>query len=101
MKTFGVKPYYDTYRDNFKVGEMDAFNVVGFIEGTDTTLKNEVIVLGAHYDHIGYAKAIENDSIANGANDNAAGTSAVMAIAKYFATKKNNKRKYYDRFVFC
>jgi len=92
LKAFGVKPYYETYRDNFKVGEMDAFNVVGFIEGTDATLKNEVIVLGAHYDHIGSAKAVENDSIANGANDNAAGTSAVMAIAKYFATKKSNKR---------
>lgn len=92
LKSYGVKPYYDTYRDNFKIGETNAFNVIGFIEGTDKNLKNEVIILGAHYDHIGKAKIVESDSIANGANDNAAGTSAVLAMAKYFAAKKNNKR---------
>ncbi|MDG5492300.1 M20/M25/M40 family metallo-hydrolase [Psychroserpens sp. SPM9] len=92
LKSYGVKPYYDTYRDHFKIGETNAFNVVGFIEGTDKTLKNEVIILGAHYDHIGKAKIVEGDSIANGANDNAAGTSAVLAMAKYFAAKKTNKR---------
>lgn len=92
LKSYGVKPYYETYRDNFKIGEIDAFNVVGFIEGTDKTLKDEVIILGAHYDHIGKGRIVDGDSIANGANDNAAGTSAVMAIAKYFAAKKSNKR---------
>ncbi|MEH6535864.1 MAG: M20/M25/M40 family metallo-hydrolase [Psychroserpens sp.] len=92
LKSYGVKAYYDTYRDDFKIGETDAFNVIGFIEGTDKNLKDEVIILGAHYDHIGQVKTVEGDSIANGANDNAAGTSAVLAMAKYFAAKKNNKR---------
>lgn len=100
FKSFGVKPYYESYRDNFKVQDMDAFNVVGYLEGNDPDLKNEVIIIGAHYDHIGQGTGItrfggklaENDSIANGANDNATGTAAVMAIAKYFAAKKNNKR---------
>lgn len=92
FKEIGVKPYFETYRDNFKIDSLDAFNVVGYIEGTDPKLKEELVILGAHYDHIGIMKAIENDSIANGANDNAAGTSAVLAIAKYFATKKSNKR---------
>jgi len=99
FKEFGVKPYFETYRDNFKIDSIDAFNVVGYIEGIDSKLKEEVIILGAHYDHVGAGKEIfavkgvvENDSIANGANDNAAGTSAVMAMAKYFAAKKNNKR---------
>lgn len=89
---FGIKPYFETYRDNFKVDSLDAFNVVGYLEGKDEKLKDEFIILGAHYDHIGYGKAVENDSIANGANDNAAGTSAVIAMAKYFAHKTNNKR---------
>lgn len=102
FKSFGIKPYFETYRDDFKIDGLDAFNIVGFIEGTDEDLKDEVIILGAHYDHIGYGKdakrksrkgnITETDSIANGANDNASGTSVVIAMAKYFAAKKNNKR---------
>ncbi len=104
FKDLGVKPYFETYRDHFQftntrpkdVSEMNkevkAFNVVGFLEGSDPVLKNEIIILGAHYDHIGEGKAVEGDLIANGANDNAAGTSAVLALAKYFSAKKNNKR---------
>jgi len=93
LESFGVKPYYDTYRDNFKVKELDAYNVVGYLEGTDPKLKNEVVVIGAHYDHIGLrARPVENDSIGNGANDNATGTATVLAMAKYFGTAKNNKR---------
>ena len=92
FESYGVKPYFETFRDNFKLDSLDAFNVVGVIEGVDETLKNEYIVIGAHYDHIGYGKPVESDSIANGANDNATGTAGVMAMAKYFATRKNNKR---------
>ncbi|WP_082041767.1 M28 family peptidase [Lacinutrix sp. Hel_I_90] len=92
FKTFGLKPYFDTFRDNFKVGELEAFNVVGLVEGNDSQLKNEYIVIGAHYDHIGSIKAVAGDSIANGANDNAAGTSAVLAMAKHFGKNKTNKR---------
>jgi len=92
FQSYGIKPYFETYRDSFKVKELDAFNVVGFIEGNDPKLKNEVIILGAHYDHIGFSRKGGEDIIANGANDNAAGTSAVIALAKYFSEKKNNKR---------
>ena len=92
LKSYGLKPYYETYRDSFKAKGLDAFNVVAYLEGNDSSLKDEVVILGAHYDHIGKSAVVENDSIANGANDNAAGTSAVLAMARYFATKKNNKR---------
>ncbi|MEO6346948.1 MAG: M28 family peptidase [Aquaticitalea sp.] len=92
FKAYGVKPYFETYRDNFKVGEKDAYNIIGVVEGTDPTLKNEYILLGAHYDHIGFGKKVGNDSIANGANDDASGTSAVLAMSRYFAEKKTNKR---------
>ena len=92
FKDFGVKPYFETYRDNFKVGTLDAFNVVGVLEGNDAKLKNEYIVIGAHYDHIGSSKEVNGDTLANGANDNAAGTSAVLAMAKYFGKNKTNKR---------
>lgn len=92
FKAHGLKPFFDTYRDNFEIGELDAYNVVGYLEGTDPKLKDEFILIGAHYDHIGTAKAINGDTIANGANDNAAGTSAVLSLAKYFTKQKANKR---------
>jgi len=92
LQSFGVKPYFETYRDDFKIADKDAFNIVGFIEGNDSKLKEEIIIIGAHYDHIGFKLPFETDSIANGANDNAAGTSTVLTMANYFASKKNNKR---------
>ncbi|MGB6269908.1 MAG: M28 family peptidase [Olleya sp.] len=92
FKSYGLKPYFETFRDNFTVADMDAYNVVGYLEGNDAKLKEEFIVIGAHYDHIGKSKIVENDSIANGANDNAAGTTGVLALAKYFGAKKTNKR---------
>jgi Zn-dependent M28 family amino/carboxypeptidase len=87
-----IKPYFETYRDTFNVKDFVGYNIVGFIEGNDPTLKNEIVIIGAHYDHIGFGKKVDNDSIANGANDNAAGTSAVLAFAEYFAKEKSNKR---------
>ncbi|WP_034059863.1 M28 family metallopeptidase [Lacinutrix jangbogonensis] len=92
FKTYGLKPYFETYRDNFKFGALDAYNVVGYLEGTDPKLKDEFILIGAHYDHLGSAKDVNGDTIANGANDNAAGTSGVLSLAKYFSEKKTNKR---------
>lgn len=92
FKEIGVKPYFDTYRDSFTVKGKNAFNVIGYIEGTDPDLKNEFVILGAHYDHIGFAEAVNGDTIANGANDNAAGVGTVMTMAKYFAKTKSNKR---------
>jgi len=92
FKSYGLKPYFETYRDNFAIGEMSAYNVVGFLEGTDPKLKNEFILIGAHYDHIGIVKDVNGDTIANGANDNAAGTSGVLSLAKYISKQKSNKR---------
>lgn len=92
LKSYAVKPYFETYRDNFKANEKDAFNIIGYIEGNDPNLKDEFIILGAHYDHIGFGTKVGNDSIANGANDDATGVSAVLAMARYFAEKKTNKR---------
>lgn len=87
-----LQPYFKTYRDSFPVGDKQAFNIVGIVEGNDPKLKDEYVILGAHYDHIGEAKAVDGDTIANGANDNAAGTVAVLEIAKKFAALDNNKR---------
>ena len=65
---------------------VDGKNVVAWIEGTDPNLKNEYVLLSAHYDHVGVGTPdAQGDSIYNGARDNAVGTVAVMNAAKYFA----------------
>lgn len=61
-------------------------NVLAWVEGTDPALKNEFVLLSAHYDHVGVGKPdAEGDSIFNGARDNAVGTIAVLNAARYFA----------------
>ena len=60
-------------------------NVIGILEGSDPVLKNEWIILSAHFDHIGTGKPVNGDSIYNGADDNATGTVTVMALAKMLA----------------
>lgn len=92
FKKYGISPYFDTYRDNFDAKGVETFNVVGVLKGTDEKLAKEFVVLGAHFDHIGKGKEVNGDVIANGANDNAAGSSAVISLAKQFAQLKNNKR---------
>src|SRR5690606_21562351 len=87
-----IKPYFETYRNDFKVNVLDAYNIVGYIEGNDPNLKNEVVIIGAHYDHLGLSEKVENDNIANGANDNASGVGGVLLIAQHFAKAKTNKR---------
>lgn len=92
FKKNNIKPYFETYRDTFKLEEIIGYNVVGVVEGNDPKLKNEYIILGGHYDHIGFGKEVNGDKIANGANDDASGTIAAMEFAKYFAQTKTNKR---------
>ena len=66
-------------------------NVVGILPGKSKP--DEYVVFAAHYDHLGIGRPAANgDSIYNGANDNAAGTTAVMMLAKYFSELKNNER---------
>lgn len=64
-------------------------NLVAFIEGSDPVLRKEIIVVGAHLDHIGEGTpGADGDGIYNGADDNASGSSAVLAISKALAKAK-------------
>ncbi len=65
-------------------------NVVGIIPGT--TRPDEMVLFSAHYDHIGILPPVEGDSIANGADDNASGTAAVIELARYFKKAENHHR---------
>lgn len=64
-------------------------NVVGMLKGK--TRPNELVLVSAHYDHIG-VEGSRGDSVYNGANDNASGTAAVLALARYFAQRGDNDR---------
>jgi Zn-dependent M28 family amino/carboxypeptidase len=65
-------------------------NVVGIIRGKSK--QEERVVFSAHYDHLGIGKPKDQDSIYNGANDDASGTTAVIALAKYFKKMKQPER---------
>jgi peptidase M28-like protein len=66
-------------------------NVVGVLPGKSK--KDEYVVFSGHYDHLGIGKPNKDqDSIYNGANDDAAGTTAVIMLGRYFSQLKNNER---------
>lgn len=73
-----------------EVSETSMFNVVGVLPGKSKP--NEYVVFSGHYDHLGIIKAVNQDSIANGADDDASGTTAVIELANYFSKKKDNER---------
>ena len=70
--------------------ELNLFNVIGFLEGNEK--KDEIVVISAHYDHLGMKSTGSGDLIFNGANDNATGVAAVLTLAEYFKSKNNNSR---------
>ncbi|MEH6304541.1 M20/M25/M40 family metallo-hydrolase [Olivibacter sp. CPCC 100613] len=65
-------------------------NVVGILPGKSKP--NEFVIFSGHYDHIGILKPVGQDSIANGADDDASGITAVISLAKIFAKQKDNER---------
>ncbi len=73
------------------LNEVKLSNVVGVLQGKSR--KDEYVIFSAHYDHLGIGKPdAKGDSIYNGANDDAAGTTAVIMLSKYFSQLKNNER---------
>lgn len=65
---------------------LNATNVAGMVQGHDPELRNEYIVIGAHYDHIGFWPNLTGEErVFNGADDNASGTAMMMELARYFA----------------
>jgi Zn-dependent M28 family amino/carboxypeptidase len=83
------RPNY--YRNVYlKSNEMSVYNVIGVLKGK--SLPNEYVIISAHYDHLGIDHKKEGDNIYNGANDNASGTTAVLALAEYFKKLDNNER---------
>ena len=108
LKSLGIRPVGDSYYHPFEVyhaerqkkgqrwqvepdsiaklkqvvhQKLSLNNVLGMIEGKN---KNEYVIVGAHYDHLGIDPFLDGDEIYNGADDNASGVSAVLQIARAF-----------------
>jgi len=90
FQRIGLKTQYSEYLQYFSFGNRRenkkyeaAVNVIGFLPGLDS---RKIIVITAHYDHVGVGKKnSKDDSIYNGADDNASGTAALLALAEYFS----------------
>ena len=95
----GLKPFNNSnFRQSFKhinrrsekKEELDLFNIIGLLEGT--SLREEFVIISAHYDHLGQIEGGKGDLVFNGANDNATGVAAMIMLAEYFKKAKINKR---------
>lgn len=81
----GLKPFFADYRQPFE----QYTNIVALIEGCDPVLKDEYIVLGAHYDHLG----VKRGKIYNGADDNASGSAALIEIARELCGRRSSLKR--------
>lgn len=88
FREMGLKPVAPSvdlihnYTFTSRQNQVNERNVIGLLEGSDPAFKDEYIVLSAHFDHVGIKMGSKPDSIYNGADDNAAGTAAIIGIAK-------------------
>jgi aminopeptidase YwaD len=77
--------------------QVPAYNVIGILEGSDRSLKNESVVIGAHYDHLGHggdgSLAPRSGEIHHGADDNASGTAGVLELARVFTSQRPRPKR--------
>jgi hypothetical protein len=71
----------------------EAPNTIGVLRGSDPDLRDEYVLITAHMDHVGVGRAVDGDSIYNGADDDGSGTVTVVEIARAFASLKNAPRR--------
>ena len=81
----------DTFPDSAKEF-ISARNLIGIVHGSDPTVADEVIVVGAHFDHVGVGRPVDGDSIYNGADDDASGVVAVLEAARDLASGRPPRR---------
>lgn len=79
--------YTSTYED------IESYNVVGKITGSDAALKEEYVVHSAHLDHVGIGRPVDGDSIYNGAHDNASGVASLLEIGRIYSRLNENPKR--------
>ena len=90
-KEIGIEPFFteEGFEIPFSRAGLNMANLVGIIPGNDPVLKDEYILLGAHFDHIGY----KNGQICNGADDNASGSTALIEIARMIKENQSQLKR--------
>ncbi|MCS7185897.1 MAG: M20/M25/M40 family metallo-hydrolase [Armatimonadetes bacterium] len=91
--SFTIDNVYVRLRVNLQREQLEDANVIGLIEGSDPQLKNEFVVIGAHYDHVGTSTRGGQVQIFNGADDNASGTSGLLELAQYFSSNRERVKR--------
>lgn len=103
FESYGLKTLYHKFNikrinpgPNKEVGDDFTQNIYAYIEGTDETLRDEIVVIGAHMDHIGYGPSMSRSSklkVHPGADDNASGTVALLELAKCYSKVKDKVKR--------
>ena len=88
-ESMGLKPFYEDWYMRFSRGGKWYQDVVAVLEGNDPVLKNQYIVVGAHYDHLG----VKDGKIYNGADDNASGSASVIEIARALCANRDKLKR--------
>ena len=88
-ESMGLKPFYEDWYMPFSRGNKEYRNVVAVLEGNDPVLKDQYIVFGAHYDHLG----VKNGKVYNGADDNASGSAALIEIARSLCAHRDQLKR--------
>lgn len=95
--SFSMRDFHVAMRADVMLERVNAPNVLGMVPGNDPALRNEFIIVGGHFDHLGHGgegslhRGHEN-AIHNGADDNASGTAGVIALARHYAETRSNRR---------
>ncbi len=88
------QPIQKTYGSGAYLGTVEGCNIIGLLPGTDPKLKDEYVVFGAHYDHLGVDKQVAaGDSIFNGADDNASGVAVLIELARNLAAVRQTLQR--------
>ncbi len=96
--SFILKNTKVTIRTEVNPVESKGLNVAGYLQGSDPVLKNEYVIIGAHFDHLGYGETGslyrgKDKQIHNGADDNASGTTGVLELAEKFSSEKDKLKR--------
>jgi hypothetical protein len=92
MPTIVLQPRLQVWL-TIHLAPVDAPNVAGILRGSDPLLRDQYLIVSAHLDHLGFGRAVNGDSLYNGAMDNASGVATLLATARSFRDRKVRGRR--------
>jgi aminopeptidase YwaD len=93
LEKFNDEGYFQKFNLRVSLVRVDAVNVIGYLKGSDPALQNEFVVIGAHFDHLGYIDKEDEKGIYHGADDNASGVAAMIELARFFSGNRDYAKR--------